>query len=364
MKKIIILTFLVLTILVPIQVQAFQVERFIDPFCLFACDDEEEVHTTNVVVTQVVTQSPANTNQNFNTNSNTSTSPLGVSCYSNPSTGPIGTNVIWGASPYGGNGNYNINWSGNDGLSGSGTSIYKSYYNTGSKYASVTVTSGSQTITQSCSNTVDIYNYNNNNNYNNNYNNYDPYYNNNYYNNYNSPLSISCRSNVTFAPVETTVVWNAYVSGGNGYYTYRWNGSDYLQGYNNSLAVVYHSPGPKTASITVTSGNQTITQACLNNLIVGVPIQTYNYNNTYIPPSVVKYITKTKIVKVNDTKTETVAKTENKPIVENKPAVEDNALSASSLFSLKNVPWGWVAVLIILVLFATVLYLIFNRNKI
>jgi Mg2+ and Co2+ transporter CorA len=31
---------------------------------------------------------------------------------------------------------------------------------------------------------------------------------------------------------------------------------------------------------------------------------------------------------------------------------------------LKNVPWGWVAILIILVLFATVVYLIFNRPKI
>jgi hypothetical protein len=41
-----------------------------------------------------------------------------------------------------------------------------------------------------------------------------------------------------------------------------------------------------------------------------------------------------------------------------------NGLSAAALFSLKNVPWGWVAILIILVLFATVVYLIFNRPKI
>ena len=42
----------------------------------------------------------------------------------------------------------------------------------------------------------------------------------------------------------------------------------------------------------------------------------------------------------------------------------NNAQSASSVFSLSNVPWGWVAVIIILVLFATVMYLLFNRPKI
>jgi hypothetical protein len=31
---------------------------------------------------------------------------------------------------------------------------------------------------------------------------------------------------------------------------------------------------------------------------------------------------------------------------------------------LSNIPWGWVAVLIILVLFGTVLYLLFNKHKI
>ena len=43
---------------------------------------------------------------------------------------------------------------------------------------------------------------------------------------------------------------------------------------------------------------------------------------------------------------------------------KNTSLSAASVFSLGNVPWGWVAVLVILVLFATVLYLLFNRTKI
>ena len=51
------------------------------------------------------------------------------------------------------------------------------------------------------------------------------------------------------------------------------------------------------------------------------------------------------------------------PVVE-APKPQDTDQSAAALFSLKNVPWGWVAILVILVLFATVVYLIFNRPKI
>jgi hypothetical protein len=46
------------------------------------------------------------------------------------------------------------------------------------------------------------------------------------------------------------------------------------------------------------------------------------------------------------------------------PAVPNNNLSAAALFSLQYVPWGLVAVLVIIILFITVLYLIFNRKKI
>ncbi len=37
---------------------------------------------------------------------------------------------------------------------------------------------------------------------------------------------------------------------------------------------------------------------------------------------------------------------------------------AASFFSLASIAWGWVALLIILVLFITVIYLIMNRHKI
>ena len=51
------------------------------------------------------------------------------------------------------------------------------------------------------------------------------------------------------------------------------------------------------------------------------------------------------------------------PVPAPAPQANGNALSAASLFSLANIPWGWVSILVILLLFATVLYLIFNKSK-
>ncbi len=285
-------------------------------------------------------------------------SPLGVSCYSTPSSGNVGDTISWRTSTYGGNGNYYITWSGSEGLSGYGSSIIKTYYSSGSKYASVTVTSNGQTITQNCNN-VEIYGYDNNYYNTPNYPTYNyPYpYNYNYSYNYNSPLSVTCSANLTFAPIETNVAWTAYITGGNGYYTYNWSGTDYLYGSGNSINVIYHSGGPKTASVTVYSGNQTITRICSNSVLIGVPNQ--NYGNTYSnytppPVPVVKYVNTTKVESTD--KNTTIKKDETK--------TDQNNLKATSLFSLQNVPWGWVLVLVILVLLTIVFYLIFNRNKI
>ena len=417
MKKSLILTvFALMIVVVPSKAHAFSFGQLIDPACVFACDNSPKTVTRNITTN---TTNSNNVNSNINstvTTNNTSgthtttpapiyvydynynntpnyptyptnnyqNSPLGISCYSTPTSGNVGDSIMWGSSAYGGNGNYYITWSGNDGLSGYGSSISKIYYSSGSKYASVTATSGGQTVTQNCSNNVEIYNYNNN---------YYPTptyptYNNNYNYNY-SPLYVSCSVNNTFAPVETNVVWNAYASGGNGSYTYRWNGTDYINGYGNSLNAVYHSSGTKTASVTVYSGNQTITQICSNSVLVGVPNQYYGnnyYNNTYTPPPapVVKYVNTTKpvrshdnsdvtvIVKVKtgdhydeDTKDTTVVKTDsNNSNNPNNNSQYNNSLPASPLFSLSNVPWGLVAILVILVLLFTVIYLIFNKNKI
>lgn len=363
MKKILILiVFAFFVVIAPLKAHAFELGQLIDPLCLFACDNDDR-QTVNTTITDSYNVGSYNTGTTIIGTTDSSAhcdtcghpqtpnyptySQLGASCFSTPTAGNVGDSISWRSSTYGGSGNYYITWSGNDSLSGYGTSISKTYNRPGSKYASITVTSGNQTITRNCSTNVEIrdnhyYDYDNSYSYNNNNNN--DYNNNNYYN---SPIYVSCTANTTFAPVETNVIWSANVSGGNGNYNYNWSGTDYLGGSSRTQGVVYHSPGTKTASVTVRSGNQTVTQYCSNSVLVGVP--TY-YNNNYVAPApVIKYVPVKTVVKeeVKVTKVE-----------------DNNDLSASALFSLENVPWGWVAVLIILVLFGTILYLIYNRNKI
>jgi hypothetical protein len=367
-------------------------------------------------------------------------SPLGVSCYSSPTTGRIGDNITWTASPYGGTGNYYITWSGNDGLSGYGTSILKSYNNAGSKYASVTVTSGGQTATANCGNNVIIYD-----NYNNNYNNNYPYNGNYYYNypnynynytypnynyNYNTPIYASCNANTSFSNVGSSVVWSATASGGSGYYTYNWYGTDNINGYGQTAYVTYNYPGIKTAYVTITSGNQTTTQYCSNSVNVSGQIYNNNYNNNSNSLQIACYADKTSarvntpvtwavetvggtgnytyswtgtdglsstqssVIKTYDStgaKTASVTVTAsngqtstqscgnlvtitrtstingNTNTVRPTPiqnVSNDNDQSAAALFSLKNVPWGLVAIFIILIMFAIIVYLVYNRNKV
>lgn len=352
-------------------------------------------------------------------------SPLGISCYSSPTSGRVGDTITWGSSPYGGNGNYYVTWSGNDGLSGYGTTIYKSYYNAGSKYASVTVTSGNQTASANCGNNVLIYDNYNNNNYPTypNYPNYPQYPNYPYY----SQLYISCVANTSYSTVGTGVSWTATVTGGTGggYYNFNWSGTDGLNGYGQTAFIQYNYPGTKTASVTVTTGNQTTTQYCSNSVnVTGQQIYNNNNNNSlqiacYADKTSVRIdtpvtwaveavggtgnysyswtgtdglsSTQSSVVKTYQStgaKTASVTVTASNgqtstqscgnlvtitrptvtggtTVIKTPPKTDDNNdMSAAALFSLKNVPWGWVAILILLIMFSIILYLVYNRNKV
>jgi hypothetical protein len=372
-------------------------------------------------------------------------SPLQISCYPQPLTINAGDSSTWISNVYGGTGSYSYSWSGTDGLSGAGPSLSKVYYTAGPKSATLTVTSGNQTQSVSCSGSVNVYgNYNN-----------PPYNPPPYYPPYNPPtyypLQVSCTPNVTYTSAGNVVTWSASVYGGgynsynnNGYYyapTYSWSGTDGLYGYGQSVSMTYTVPGYKTATVTVTMDGQTTSQICSNS--VNVTGYAYNYNtysygynyyNTninsnnglnigcYADPSsaslnqpvtwsvevtggvgpytyswsgsdglsgssdsAIKYYNtygeKNAVVSVTsaDGKTGTRACSSNVTIrrpggsysaptpapTQTAPAQQgNNNQSAAALFSLQSIPWGWVAVLIILILFATIMYLIFNRPKI
>jgi hypothetical protein len=81
---------------------------------------------------------------------------LTASCSVSPSSITTGGSATWTASPSGGTGSYTYSWTGTDGLSGSGVSVSKTYSSAGTKTGSVTVSSGSQSITQNCGNSLTV----------------------------------------------------------------------------------------------------------------------------------------------------------------------------------------------------------------
>ena len=200
---------------------------------------------------------------------------LDASCTISPNNININDTVTISGNATGGSGSYSYIWSGSDGISGSSQVITGRFTSYGSKVVSLTVTSGSQTITRSCNAYVNQnynYNYNQNYNYGYNYN-----YNNGYNYNY-APLSATCSASPVNANVGDNVVWTVYPVGGNGTYTYTWSGTDGLS-YGNAYQIQqrYTTPGTKTATVTVYSTNGgSITATCSTNIagsiVTGRPI--------------------------------------------------------------------------------------------
>ncbi len=261
-------------------------------------------------------------------------SPLQVSCVPNAASTVIGSPVTWTANVVGGtyysgynNYNYSYSWSGTDGISGYSQSISVNYSTPGQKLAYVTVSGNGQTITQSCGSVVNVNGYGYGTNY---------IINSNSSNN--SGLDIGCYADPVNATINQPITWSTEVTGGVAPYTYSWTGSDGLSGSGSSIIKIYGTSGQKSAIVTVTSADgKTGTRACSNTLAVGRPA------GSYVARATTNTTVTTPVVNSNQT---------------------NNGQSAAALFSLQSVPWGWVAILVILVLFATVLYLIFNRPKI
>lgn len=118
--------------------------------------------------------------------------------------------------------------------------------------------------------------------YNYNYNQYPYNYN---YNNYRyySPLSVTCYPSTRYtSPGQTYLTWYANASGGNGYYTYSWTGTDNPINQNNSvLNVFYTYPGNKSMRVTVTANGQTTSADCGTAYFSGGYGYNYNYNYNY-----------------------------------------------------------------------------------
>lgn len=170
---------------------------------------------------------------------------LDGSCYISPSNVSVNQDITFTANATGGTGNYSYSWNGSDGISSGSRTFTGRFSNPGYKTATVVITSGNQSISRSCSVSVDQ-NYN-------------------YYNNMNA----YCIANPTSANVGQTIVWTAYVTGGNSsYYTYSWYGTDGLSyGNANSIQKSYQTAGYKTATVTVYgNNNQSVSATCSTNI--------------------------------------------------------------------------------------------------
>jgi hypothetical protein len=254
---------------------------------------------------------------------------LSVSCSANTTYTTTGSYVTWTAYAYGGYysnynyGNYSYSWSGTDGLSGNSSSVTTFYSNPGTKYATVTVYSQGQTASAQCSNSVTVsgqYYYQ------------QPVY----YQpiSYTNGFQVACAADTTSTRVGMPVTWSVeaiYPGYSTGNFSYSWSGSEGLYGSQARAVMNYTSPGTKTASVTVIAPNgQSATATCANN------------------------------VTVRSASSGVSAQPAPTPVVAS-PA--GNANSAAALFSLGNVPWGWVAILIILILLGFIFYLVFNKKK-
>jgi hypothetical protein len=160
--------------------------------------------------------------------------PLSVSCYASPNPANTNQTVTFYSNVSGGTGNYTYNWSG--ACTGSSSYCSRSFSYAGTYTANLSVTSGNESRTTSCSVTI---------------NQPQPSY---------PPLSVSCYASPNPANTNQTVTFYSNVSGGTGNYTYNWSGA--CTGSSSSCSRSFSSAGTYTANLSVTSGNESRTTSC------------------------------------------------------------------------------------------------------
>lgn len=168
---------------------------------------------------------------------------LGVSCNASVNSAKTGEAIEYAAYVWGGTGSYSYDWSGSEGLSGSSKNVVKAYGSAGDKVATVKVTSGDQSVEKTCSVTVKAPK---------------------------TPevpaLTGSCYASQTSAKTGDSLIWYATANGGNGTIKYSWTGTDNLSSESQNVAKSYDTAGTKSATVVITSGNQSVTKTCETNI--------------------------------------------------------------------------------------------------
>lgn len=172
-------------------------------------------------------------------------SPLTATCDVSPQEAFVGGNVTWKAYSWGGSSRTNtFLWSGSDDFSGSGNPRSKRYNTSGSKTASVTVTSGSESEVGACPSVTIT----------------------------EQPLvglcevRINTTRNATGGENNVSIEWRAQAAGATGNYNFSWSGSDGLVASTSIIRKQYQTPGEKTGVVIITSDNNSISLSCSGEL--------------------------------------------------------------------------------------------------
>ncbi len=162
---------------------------------------------------------------------------ISLVCEADPASVLTNEPVTWSAFATGGTGSYTYAWSGDQGLSGTSSSLMKSYTTTGVKNASVTVTSGTKTKTVECSVQVTQ-------------------------STTNPPLNAVCEADPASVLTNEPVTWSAFATGGTGSYTYAWSGDGGVNATTSTFTNTYSTSGTKKNEVIVVSGSDQVTREC------------------------------------------------------------------------------------------------------
>ncbi len=154
--------------------------------------------------------------------------------------------ITWSARAAGGDNQYTFSWSGTNDLTGSSSSVKKTYVTAGEKIGTVHVTSGNQTMDLECKMTVRGHMLDADE---------------------RSPLVGGCSISPGSFSTDNTIIWQTSASGGHTSTTststrYTWDGSNGLDGDTRTVSIKYNGAGTKTGEVHVEKGTQDFTATC------------------------------------------------------------------------------------------------------
>ena len=77
-----------------------------------------------------------------------------------------------------------------------------------------------------------------------------------------APIEAACIASPAIARIGQLVEFQAVSLGGNGYFVYEWSGDDGVYSLYRRFSATYSTPGRKTVTVKITSGDRSILRTC------------------------------------------------------------------------------------------------------